>query len=129
MTRNREQQQDAALEALLEAARREPPVPSDALMARVLADAQAVQPAGRGTRAAPLRLRRAVLGLLGGGRGVGGLLTATLVGFWIGVAPPEGLPDLAATFWASSDDTAGVPMAELELLPDANGFGWMTEEG
>ena len=85
----------------------------EALMARVLADAQALQPvapeAGQGWSG--------WLALVGGLPALGGLVTATCVGFWIGVAPPEALPDLGA--WVMGTE------ADAEVY----GFGWDIEEG
>ncbi|MEM6305586.1 MAG: hypothetical protein AAF744_12775 [Pseudomonadota bacterium] len=99
---------DAALEAFFDAARAAPPEVSPELMDRVHADAATHQPR------APRGGLRGLWALLGGGPGLGGLVTATCVGFWIGVAPPEALPDLGALVLGS--DTA------VEV--DAYGFGW-----
>lgn len=79
-----------ALDALFATARQgETPVP-DALMARVLADADAHQP--RAVRAAPKPARRSLWaqigGILGGALPVTGLLTAGLVGLYSGFALP-----------------------------------------
>ena len=99
----------AELEDFLAAARAAPPQVPEALMARVMADAGLI----RGWFAA-----------LGGLPGLGGLITATCVGFWLGLAPPDGLPDLAAGLLGST--------AELEQLlgaPGETGFGWDIGEG
>ncbi len=104
---------DTALEALFEAARVTPPKPSEALMDRLLADAVALQPA-----ALP-RGWRYWFDQLGGSAGLGGLVTATCVGFWIGIAPPEALPDVGAL----------VLGAEASSEADTYGFGWDIEEG
>lgn len=110
-------QRDAELDAMFDSARADPPAVSQALMARVLADAQAAQP----------RARRDLAGWLsriGGLPALGGFVTATCVGIWIGVAPPETLPDLGGAvlgveFTAQADDFAD----------EADGFGWDIEEG
>ncbi len=104
---------DAALETLFDAARAAPPDLPDALMDRVLADAMAQHPR--------LRKRgwRHLLEPLGGAAGLGGLVTATCVGFWIGIAPPEALPDVGAL----------VLGAETSSEADTYGFGWDIEEG
>ena len=109
---------DNGLEALFEQARAHPPRPSEALMARIMADATAAQ-------AQPLgfvdRLR-ALLHKLGGGPTVSGLITASCLGFWLGVAPPDGLPDLAGQILVQQSDTA-------YEATDLAGFGWDQDEG
>ena len=104
------------LNTLFDAARAAPaPVPQ-ALTERVLADAAAHSPTATGGW-------RAWLAVLGGAPGVGGLITATCVGFWIGFAPPAGLPDLAGLVW-------GIDTATLsETDTDTGLFGWDIEEG
>ncbi len=69
--------------------------PSDALMARVLADADAVQAGFQATAAPAMRLGRMqqLFRVLGGWPSVGGLVAATVTGIWIGVNPPNGLSD------------------------------------
>lgn len=104
---------DAALEALFEAARATPPAVPDTLMKGVLNDAMAAQPA------AQPRGWRGWFDQIGGAAGVGGLVTATCVGFWIGIAPPEALPDVGAL----------VLGAETSSEADTYGFGWDIEEG
>lgn len=110
---------DRALESLFDAARADPPNAPDALMARVIADAQAFQPqtARRGWRAWQGWLRA-----IGGLPALGGLVTATCVGFWLGVAPPEGIPDLAGMVLEQQESTV------LEMATDLTGFGWDIEE-
>jgi hypothetical protein len=115
-------QDDSGLDALLESAARQPPRPSGDLTERVLADAHAMQPVPR--RAGWQRLRA----MLGGAPGLSGLATATLVGFWIGVAPPEGLPDLAQRLLAPQAVDA-IEAATLDGLLESDSFGWMTDEG
>lgn len=91
--------------------------PGGDLLARVLADAEAVQ-AGyrraehRPTRptptaaaepdTAPLRWWRMPLGLLGGAQGLAGLASAAVAGFWIGAYPPASVADIGASFWGVS---------------------------
>ncbi|MBB4175326.1 hypothetical protein [Sulfitobacter noctilucicola] len=115
---SRNQNNDAMLEDLFQQARATPPHAPDALMERVLADAQQEQPrpAFKGWRD--------WLGALGGIPGLSGLVTASCVGFWLGIAPPDAVPDLTATVWGveteyteDSFDSAGV-----------SAFGWDIEE-
>ncbi|MEP5732306.1 MAG: hypothetical protein ABJL67_23400 [Sulfitobacter sp.] len=117
MTEN-EQTDELNLEGLFEAARRTPAKVPEGLMARVIADASAVQPVRRFAR------WRGWLRGLGGMPAISGLVTATCVGFWLGVAPPTGLPDLGGAMLgveADAEDT-------VDVL-DASGFGWDIEEG
>lgn len=110
---------DTALEALFDDARATAPQVSDALMARIIADAQAVRPVQ-----AKARGLRGLIASLGGLPALGGLVTATCVGFWLGVAPPAAVPDLAAT-------VLGVDVA-AETEMDGYGlsaYGWDLDEG
>ena len=106
------------LDDLFDAARAETPEVPQALMARVMADAaQAGNGAQTGAR------WHGWLAALGGARVLGGMVTATCVGFWIGVAPPQGVPDLAGLVLGQDS---------LELVEgetDSGLFGWDIEEG
>jgi len=115
---------DDALEAMFDTARAAPPEMPEGLMARVIADAGAVQPA----RSIWARLFEGPLEGVGGIPGLGGLVTATCVGVWLGVAPPANVPDLAGQIlgvetlledeWDTVDMTEGL-----------TSFGWDMEEG
>ena len=85
---------ETELDALFEAAQRSVPEPSAAFMARLEQDALR----GLGDqppRAVPpgwfTRFRQSI----GGWGGFGGLVAATVTGFWIGVAAPDSLGNLA----------------------------------
>lgn len=109
---------DLLLESLFEEARANPPTVSDALMARIVTEAQAVQ---------PRPARRGIgqwIAAVGGLPGLGGLVTATCVGFWLGFAPPEAVPDLAGVI-LGSETYAELDDGEIEVF----GFGWDVEEG
>jgi hypothetical protein len=80
MTRNNS---EAELEAFFEAARTEAPALSDGLRDRIVADALAVAPAR-----APWWRFAQLREVIGGWYGLGGLVTAGLMGLWIGIAPP-----------------------------------------
>lgn len=105
------------LESLFEAARAAPPQMPEGLMAQVLVDAEALQPR-------PERWGwQAWFGALGGLPGMGGLITASCLGFWLGVAPPSGLPDLAGTvLGVESTIDEGIGGETLTA------FGWDIEE-
>ncbi len=107
---------DDGLEGFFEAARRMEPTPSEALMARVLADALAAQPVAPARRVprpgAWAQLREA----LGGWPALGGLATAGVMGLAIGIAAPAGLADLATALLGQSTDAYLVDlMPELEF--------------
>ena len=84
-------------------------------MARVTADALSHVPRKAGWN---------WLAAIGGLPALGGLVTATCVGFWIGVAPPAGLPDLAGEVIGEA-----VVTAEEDAVPELDGFGWDLGEG
>jgi hypothetical protein len=77
-------------------------VPSDALMARVMADADAVLAERRGgpvdapAPRAPWGWLRGVIGAIGGWPAVAGLATATVAGIWVGYAQPGTISGVAA---------------------------------
>lgn len=110
------QKADQALEALFDAAWQAPPEVPDALMARVLADARSAQVAPS--------FWTGLMESLGGWPGLGGLVTATCVGVWIGVAPPARVPDLAGQVLGLE------PVAETNWeAVGLTDFGWDIEEG
>jgi hypothetical protein len=92
------------LEAAFARARSQPPQMSQDLSTRIARDAQAHLPAP------PLWRRVAAA--------VGGLVTATVAGFWLGVAPPSEAVDPLRMIVAQEDD-----------MSDLFGFEWISEEG
>lgn len=86
--------EDAELEELFGAARRTVPEPDPAFLDTLVQDAaRAAEPQSRVPTPRRVSLTEQVLAVLGGWTGMGGLAAATLAGVWIGVAPPNGLPD------------------------------------
>lgn len=85
--------------------------PSDQLMARVLADAAALQPQAPGLARAPAAARPGfwalVLAALGGAGMLAGMTTAVLAGLWVGFAQPVGEGVFAAVL---GSDTATIDM-------------------
>lgn len=116
---------EADLDALFSEAKRAPIDPSADLMARILADAQAAQPAEpviavpRGAVSAGMLSR--LLTMLGGWAGVASLSAATVAGVWIGVAGPETLTDPLFTVLGSE--------SAFEAFDGASGFDFTTFEG
>ena len=83
---------DLDLDGLLAEAALRPPEPSAAFLARIEADALALQPRPAAAVVPPRRswlLRMAEA--FGGGGGVAGLTLAAASGLWLGVAQPAGL--------------------------------------
>ena len=109
------------LESLFTQARATPPLMPDGLMARVIQDAEDVQPtAAHGGWRSWLRA-------IGGAPGLGGLVSASVLGFWLGVAPPDNLPDLAGQV-LGQDVSADFELT-LDTTTDLTGFGWDIDEG
>jgi hypothetical protein len=79
---------EGLLDAAFGAARAAPATPPPDLIARVLQDALREMPVP-----APRSARGGWLSALGGWPVLGGLLTAGVAGFWIGVAPPAGVSE------------------------------------
>jgi len=128
---------DAELEAFFTAARAETVDPSAALMARIVADAEAQAEAREALRQmpAPRAPRRgliaAVIGGLGGWPAVAGMVTATVAGVWFGFAAPDQVNTLAGgLLWS---DTAGSATSyDLEDILPGGGTGYVSileEEG
>ena len=88
-------------------------MPDDALMARILADAERIRAAGASAAlsAAPRPGRpdrpgwaMAAIRAIGGWPALAGLAAATLAGVWIGAAPPDGLAGAAQFVLGGADD-------------------------
>ncbi|MCE8526144.1 hypothetical protein KBY23_12780 [Ruegeria pomeroyi] len=98
----------------------------EALAQRMLADAAGVQ-ASLTPRPVPGRdlhahgAWRALLAALGGWRGMGGLATACAAGVWIGVAPPEFLPDPAQLVLGAQTETETLGFYDLADIISEDG--------
>jgi len=102
------------LEAAFDAARAAPARMPEALSVRIVADALAHQP--------PKPFLTRLLAAIGGPAGLGGLVTATVAGFWFGIAPPlDGIDPLALIGAVELD-------ASYEYT-DLVGLGWDSDEG
>ena len=111
-----------ALDAVLKAAQEAPPTVPEALMTRVLADAEAAQRRTRPPLPAP-GLWAHASDLLGGWKGMGGLAAATCAGVWIGWSPPAAVPDAGALI-------IGLLSAEeTRTTAELTGFGWDLDGG
>ncbi|WP_347310521.1 dihydroorotate dehydrogenase [Defluviimonas sp. SAOS-178_SWC] len=120
---------DDFLEGCFRAARDAGPVPSGALMARILADAEAEMPRASAPQPLPRPAGKGgammswLAAAFGGWRGIGGLATATVAGLWLGYAGLDDPALLTGGLWG--DDGAN---ATVELMPGAEVFalaaGW-----
>ena len=112
------------LEAHFEAARATPPQMPAGMMDRLIADALAAQPVPA------IGGWRGFWRAIGGAPALGGLITATAVGFWIGVAPPSGLPDIATQIITGGDAYIVADMTSLDTYAsELTAFGWDLDEG
>lgn len=104
---------DTGIEAFFDAARSHAPVPSEALMARILTDAG---PFGKCTTSPVAEgLWQKISAALCGWQGIGGLATAAAAGLWIGFA---GLADPATL----SGGVIDLGAEQVELMPDGEVF-------
>lgn len=111
---------DDMLESLFEAARAAQEPADAALMARVLADARAVQ-AETGPTALPRR-GPGLWAMLGGWPAMGGLATATVAGLWLGFTPALGVGTAVSGLITAS------PGDVLSLMDVSEGFGLDMDE-
>lgn len=116
-----DENQDSLDALLVQASDDEALRPDADFMARMVQDALLHQPVAQGV-VAPW-WRRALVSM-GGWQTMGGLVTATCAGFWIGVNPPAAVPDVVdnllsmAPIYAQSGENVALA-----------GFGWDLEEG
>lgn len=113
--------QDKDLDGLFALAARDRPLPSPALMDRVLADALAAQPQPAGPRARPAQAPQSLLARLaaafGGAPVLAGVFSAAVAGVALGYLNPASMDVL----------TGGLTGTEtLELFPSAD---FLTTEG
>ena len=109
---------DAMLDDLFDLARGTNTEPSDALMARIINDADAQIPTPQN---APVQamdqvsgsLLVTVLDLIGGWKSLGGLATATATGLWIGISPPTAFEDYTADYFTSASTTSSATIDSL----------------
>ncbi|SLN49130.1 hypothetical protein TRL7639_02712 [Falsiruegeria litorea R37] len=114
------------LEQMFAAARARRDTLPDALAARMLADAAQVQTDGRTNGAkTPVATRPGVWAQLraglGGWTGMSGLATACAAGVWIGLAPPDFLPDPVGLVYQQE--------LEVDLIFGVDETGILTEDG
>ena len=102
------------LDALFAQARLQPARPSDDLMARIMADAVALQPAPRALAVAPRPgLLRRWADVFGGFGALAGMGSAAAAGLFIGFAQPSGLTSLSTSLM-------GGQIESLSLMPSVD---------
>lgn len=113
---------EAALDALFSEARDAAVIPSDDLMARIMADAAAHMPQVGGFEAPGARSRwRLMLAAIGGWGAATGLATATMAGLAFGLFLPDAFSDLTANYTSSASvsyDLSDLTPSFYDLLPD-----------
>lgn len=119
MTEPSNPRDDAALEAFFADARATAPVPSEALVERILADAAAAQvrPAP-----APTPSRRnwlsELVSTIGGWPAVAGLSAAAAAGVWIGVAAPGPLETWTTEMLGAAYDYSALTPGMAQILAE-----------
>lgn len=111
---------DDKLDALFAQARTAAPEPSVDLMARVLADAEAVQPKSAVETAPEGGFWARFMDAIGGWPAASGLAAATVAGVWVGIAPPASVEDLTASLLG---DEVSISLFSDDLMLDAGAFG------
>ena len=122
---------DARLGAFFAAARAESPVPSEALMTRIMADAEAEMAARAGAARPGLRrpgLWAALVAAIGGWPALAGMVTAAVTGVWLGFAAPDSLNTLSGGVLLP-DAAVGASYDIDDLVPGYTGFAELYEEG
>lgn len=117
------------IDGLLAAARGRAAEPSADLLARVLADAYALQPAAPmapvTARPAPRPRWAGLLALFGGGAGLAGLVTAGVAGLMIGLLQPAPVSAFTGAMTGVLGGAAA-PLETVELIPSFD--GWQGED-
>ncbi len=122
---------DSELDALFDAGRDAAPVPSEALMVRIMADAEAEITRREGPRA-PARRRGPFAGFLaglGGWPALAGLATATVAGVWLGFSAPDSLNSLAGGLLLPDSATTATRYDLEDIVPGYGGLAALYEEG
>lgn len=110
---------DKMLDAAFTLARTPDVPPSDALMNRIMLDADSVLADTVPAAARPKQsIGAMLLDVIGGWPTFSGLAAATVAGLWIGVAPPDTLSDLSAGIWGG---TIEVPLFESDVFAGLEG--------
>ena len=112
---------DSELDGLFAAARGANPLPSDALMQRIMADATAEIAAAQPERPARRGILATALAMIGGWPAAAGLATAAVTGLMIGLFTPDTLDSLSGGYLttASSYDLEDLLPSYGDLLEES----------
>lgn len=109
------------LDRLFAEARSDLPEPSAALLARVLTDAEALQPdTGLSGVRKGAGIGALILSLFGGWGGIGGLATAAVTGIWLGVGLVGQSGDFVGSAFGLTDTSASSVTQRTAVLPDSD---------
>jgi len=110
-----------AVESFFAAAKDSELAPSTDLMARVLADAEALQPVVAAVSAPKQNAWAGFMDMIGGWPALSGVAAAGVAGIWLGVAPPTSLEQLTSDMLGTS--------TSVSLLSDIGGLVGETIDG
>ena len=116
---------DSELDGLFAAARGANPLPSDALMQRIMADATAEIAAAQPERPARRGILATALAMIGGWPAAAGLATAAVTGLMIGLLTPNTLADTLDSLGSGFLTTANATYELEDLMPS---YGTLLEE-
>ncbi|KEO52875.1 hypothetical protein TP2_08010 [Thioclava pacifica DSM 10166] len=124
--------EEALLEAVFADARAQAPEPGADFLARVMADAAAVQAGFAAPVAASgddgpgvlAGIWEALRGAFGGWAPMGGLVTAALAGVWIGFVGAEDVASFSALYGSTTES-----LGTVNLMPEGEAFAFVDEGG
>lgn len=113
---------DEMLEAAFAQARTPDMMPSEAVLNRIMMDADTVLAQAAPAPERPARAKQGlgamILDAIGGWPTFSGLAAATVAGLWIGVSAPAALTDLSTGIWGA---TIEVPLLEFDAFAALEG--------
>ena len=112
---------DTELNDLFDSIKVQKPLPSDDLMARVLADADALQPEPQViSNPRSSQPRASLWDMIGGWPALTGVAAAGVAGLWLGIAPPTSIDQWTASILGNTTSVSF-------LLDDTDWFGEITD--
>lgn len=110
------------LDDLFSTVRQQPATVSDGLMARVLEDALAYQPAPAvmAKRKRSQGFFQGLFAAIGGAGGLAGLSTAAIAGVWFGFAQPAALTTVTDSIWGT--EATAISTDTVNILPGLDDY-------